>query len=503
MDQDLSHMDQSILPLHLRQGAIRAKDDKNDRRVQKQTISGIAWDGIEEEDEEEEPDLPPLQRRTSLQMFMTEYLGPDHATGEYAIQTRKEAIMMKSWQFAIRIYPTVAWLVVAVCLLFLFLARYYRAIEPDGQRLLVLKRMLQAEVKVAASLAPAFRIVSTLAFAARSGVLNVSSPYTSLPNVLAPELHAGPAVNFVQVVGNVPSMSRMTVLRPGSLNDDWLLFQERVPAIFAAADPCSSYKQDPMRCFKLNNSALINVPRDAAAMRWQRPNFLTYDGTVPLWVGAEDRVEMMFPAFDITAVRTYAYRLLAFINASNATTPSGGRGPLLAVEVALDLADTSAAIRDAAPEGGATYVCTADGTVVAGSNWLPEAIAMYDPEEGKVMYPSLWDLGLPWASAVTREMVASTRQREGWSGSDIVVARPLAVGDPAGASYRLGLADLRIVSTAPRTVGTSGDFKALVHGAIGVLGAPGVFLLLALVIHAAYATIVACMRRCFQRHWNK
>lgn len=401
--------------------------------------------------------------------------------------------MINNWQFAIRIYPAAAWSVVVLCLMVLFLARYYTAIEPEAQRLLVLKLMLQAEVKVASSLAPAFRVVSSLAFAARAGVLNTSTPYTSLTNILAPEFNAGPGINFVQVVG---AGELATLLRPGTIHDEKLPTADRTLQVFAAAAPCAGLKQDPMLCLNLNNSALIDVPRDAAAMRWQRPSFLAYDGTMPVWINANQRMD---PIIDVEKLDTFAHRLVAFINASNATTPSGGRGPRMAVEVAIDLKGAFAAIREAAPEDGATYLCTTEGTVIAGSNWLPQASAMYDPEEGMMVYPRLWDLDFGWMNAITPAMVAARRQAEGWSGSDIVVTRPLAVGDLAGGSYRTGLADFRIVSTAPRTVGTTKTFKALVHGAMGVMGAPGVFLLLALMVLAAHTLLMKFLRRLFER----
>jgi len=167
---------------------------------------------------------------------------------------------------------------------------------------------------------------------------------------------------------------------------------------------------------------------------------------LPVWIHPDERMD---PTIDHTQLNTFAHRLVAYINASNATTRKGGRGPIMAVEVGIDLAGVAAAMRTAAAKDGATYVCTADGTVIAGSNWFPEATAMYDPAEGLVVYPQLWDLGFPWMEAISPKMVAGRRQAEAWSGSDIVVARPLAVGDQTGASYRTGLADLRIVSMAP------------------------------------------------------
>jgi len=509
MDQDLSKMDQSILPLHLREGLILSKEDafitkqQSRANIRQNNATGkrksITGEIMESEEEEEDPDeFEWKDPRSKFKIFLSKFLGHEDGTAFTSGRHGKDSILMNNWQFAIRIYPCAAWTFVVLVLMFIFLARYFEVVEPEGQRMIVLKLMLQTEVSVAASLAPAFRVVSSLALAAQAGVLNTSSwqtSYTSLSNILAPELNMGPHINFVKVVG---ASDYTTLLRPGRIHVERLATIDRAPLVFAAPVPCGSVRQDPMRCLSLNNSALIDVPRDAAALRWQRPAFLTYDGALPIWIHPDERMD---PTIDYTQLNTFAHRLVAYINASNATTRKGGRGPIMAVEVGIDLAGVQAAMRTAAAKDGATYVCTADGTVIAGSNWFPEATAMYDPVEGLVVYPTLWDLGFSWMEAISPKMVAGRRQAEAWSGSDIVVARPLAVGDQMGASYLTGLADLRIVSMAPRAVGTTADFKALVHGAIGVMGAPGVFLLVALIVLAAHGIFMAVMRFLFN-HWH-
>jgi len=504
MDQDLSLLDQSILPLHMREGAIRSKTAAFEHQLGNRRRSLGSQDEedeeVEDEDFEEDPDFVWVDTRSRTKRFLSRFLGYEGDIGA-AEQKRADTIVMNHYQVAIRIYPCCAWSIVVMCLVFLFLARYFRALEPEGQRLVVLKNMLQTEVRIAAALAPAFRVVSSLALAARAGLLNApktsnaSSPYTSLSNIIGPEFEAGRHIEFVQVIG---AAEKMALLRPGSIGNDTLPMtaMDRQLQVFAPNTECNYMKQDPVRCLKLNNSLLIDVPRDGAALRWQRPSFLTYDGAMPLWIYANQRLD---PELDALALRTFAHRLVAYINASSATTSSGGRGPVLAVEVGIDLGGVTSAIRSAVPEGGSTYLCTKSGTVIAGSNWLPEAAGMYDPEEGMIIYPRLWDLGFAWADAVTPAMVAASRQSEGWHGSDIVVTRPLAVGDPAGGSYRAGLADLRVVTIGPRTVGTSKDFKALVHGAMGVMGAPGVFLLLTLVVLASHSFTIKCLNCVFSR----
>jgi hypothetical protein len=495
MDQDLAILDQSILPLHLRKGAICSKEEAHERRNQnKKNITGA----MEDEDEEEEVPSENFEwkdDRSKFKIFLSHFLGHEDLTEEERHERPEPVLIeMDNWQFAVRIYPCAAWSFVITCLMFLFLARYFTVIESDGQRLQVLKMMSQTEVKVAAALAPAFRAVSALAFAAKAGVLNTSSPYTSLSNIMAPEFYAGSAIQFVQVVG---AGDYTTLLRRGNISAEELPTRDRQLLVFAANQPCQFLKKDPMLCMTLNNSELIDVPRDAAAMRWQRPSYLAYDGTVPYWLYPDERID---PIIQVDSNMTmFAHRLVAFVDARNTTGVFGERGPRLAVEVAIDLSNVFSVVREAVPEGGETYVCTTDGTVIAGSNYMPQAQDMYDPAEAMMVYPRLWDLGLNWVKEVTPAMVAERKQSEGWSDSDIVVTRPLAVGDTAGASYRLGLADLRIVSTAPRTVGTSSMFKSLVHGAMGVMGAPGVFLFMFLVALGVHAIIMCVANFIFNR----
>merc|ERR1711971_388807 len=172
----------------------------------------------------------------------------------------------------------------------------------------------------------------------------------------------------------------------------------------------------------------------------------------------------------------YCHRVAARIEASNAT-----RRPM-AVEVAIDLASAAAAIRSAVPKGGATYVTTADGVLIAGSNWYPKSSAMYDPVTASVIYLRIWDLGFKWTKVLSSDMLMGTKPVEAWYETDMVSVRPLAVGDPKGGASRAGYSDLRLISTAPRAVGISDEFRNLAFASFGVMGAPGAFFLLTLVL---------------------
>jgi len=317
----------------------------------------------------EEEEFVWVDPRSKLKRFLSRFLGHEGDIGDLE-QKKADTIVMNHWQIAIRIYPCLVWSVMAMCLILLFLWRYFQVIEPEGQTLVVLKNMLQTEARISAALSPAFRVVSSLAFATRAGLLNASSPYTSLSNIVGPEFEAGRQIEFVQVVG---AAEEMVLLRPGTIGNDTLPMtaMDRRLQVSAATMQCRYVKEDPVRCLKLNNSGLIDVPRDGAAVRWQRPSFLTYDdGSMPHWIFAGQRLD---PELDALSLQIFAHRLVAYINASSAATSSGGRGPLLAVEVAIDLKDVNSAIRSAVPEGGTTYLCTTSGTVIAGSSWLPEA----------------------------------------------------------------------------------------------------------------------------------
>lgn len=484
-DQDLSLMDQSILPLHLRQGAIRTKEEafahrRQSRIAKNKDLLAIGYDEDEEEDEDADA-FEWKDTRSNFKIFLSEFLGHETGAGFDNKEIYKESIMMDNWQLAYRVYPCIAWSVIVVFLLVLWTMRYYSPVELDSQRLLVQKVMVQTEAAVAAQLAPAFRVVSALALGARAGLFNMSSPYASVTNIVAPEMLAGPSVLFVQVDG---ASEKSIYLRPGQMHDEMLSTALRKPLVFLSPTPCEAILEglDPMLCLGLNNSALIDVPKEGASMRWQRPAFMDLDGSGQ-YLAMQNWI--------------FSHRLAARIDATNATTPSGDKGPVLGMQVGIDLSATIAAVSDTAPKAGETYICTSDGIVVAGSTWVAEATLMFDPAVGAVMYPRLWDLGLPWVSALSSSMIAGSRQAEGWHGTDIVMVRPLAIGDPRGGSYRTGLADLRIVSTVPRRVATSSMMKDLISGAMGVMGAPGVYLLLALVAACLSATFMGTLRWAF------
>jgi len=91
--------------------------------------------------------------------------------------------------------------------------RFFGPIETNAQRVFAYSLVTQAEVKVAASLAPAFEIASALSMGARAGLFN-SLSYTALTNVVSPYLLASAAVQFVHVVG---ATEKAVIFRPGSI----------------------------------------------------------------------------------------------------------------------------------------------------------------------------------------------------------------------------------------------------------------------------------------------
>jgi len=183
----------------------------------------------------------------------------------------------------------------------------------------------------------------------------------------------------------------------------------------------------------------------------------------------------------------FVHRLAADIDATNYSSEMR-----LATQVAIDLTGAASAVKDLAPQDGAIFVSTADGVVIAGSNWEPAGEAQYDPASDEASYPFLSDLDLGWTSAVSSEMIAGSEPSEAWNGDDIVVVRPLAVGNPAGGSHRAGFADLRIMATVPRKSGTSQEMKNLVTTAMTVMGTPGAFIVLAIVLTCVSCCTMSC-----------
>merc|ERR1712039_1143072 len=81
------------------------------------------------------------------------------------------------------------------------------------------------------------------------------------------------------------------------------------------------------------------------------------------------------------------------------------------------------ATRAAAPHAGAVYVCDTNGTLLAGSNWVPQASP--DIATQAVAYATLWEVPAPWAKTITRSMVMSSQRSEQWHGRDLVIVQPL------------------------------------------------------------------------------
>jgi len=302
----------------------------------------------------------------------------------------------------------------------------------------------------------------------KAGLINSSAPYSSISMMVTPEMLKSPHIQLVQVVG---ASSMIATVRPGSLHDVMTPAEERRTIVFGKPMNCD--EDDPQSCVGLNSSALIHAPLEGASVRWQRPLFVSssYSGEalpVPDW--------------------KFSHRLVARIDTSYAMLQP------LAVEVAIDLAGVADAVRSAVPEGGATYVVTADGTIIAGSNYKPRAAALYDPMTAIVIYPRIWDLGFKWTTALSSQMLVGTEAVEAWYNTDMVSVRPVAAGDTRGGGYRAGYSDLRLISTAPREVGISTTFRNLAMAAFGVIGAPCAFVLFSLVMFILSSIWWFCLR---------
>jgi hypothetical protein len=400
--------------------------------------------------------------RSYLKILLSKFLGFEYAQQEHA------SVVMERWQFGIRIFPWLVWCIVVVFAILVWIMRYLGVVETDAQRIFAQNMMLQAEVKIAASLAPAFELMSSLAMGARAGLFNGSS-YAPLMHAIAPHMLANPSVKYVRVAGvtKFPAL-----IGPGKIHNTSFPIKERMPFVALGSSVCKS-QDEPESCLGLNNTAFINASKDGTSVRYQRPGFLTFDShgqpvsDVDTWI--------------------YCHRVAAKIDATNYSSKMR-----LAAEVILDLSGARSAAKSIAPKNGAIYLVAADGTVLAGSNWEPKPKSQYDPVVGDSVYPLLWDLNLPWASALTSEVIAKRNQTEAAKGTDMVIVRPLAVGDSKSGSYQAGFADLRIVSTVPLSAGTSTDMKNLINAAMVTLGTPGVLVLVTLFGSCASIVVVSC-----------
>mmetsp|Transcript_95473 Transcript_95473/g.165850 ORF Transcript_95473/g.165850 Transcript_95473/m.165850 type:complete len:690 (+) Transcript_95473:96-2165(+) len=470
-EQDLSGVDQNILPLHMREGAIvqsrastklsRASSsspslDMFTSNPTRSTALSVVSGPIEEEDfqeeEREDSDYEWVDNRSQLKKFLSMMLGyePD--------EKEREHILMPQTLLCMCTGPFFCWVFIAVVFLALWVWRFYFEVFYEAQRVCALAAIVSVETDMNNMLAPAYAVASTIAFGARAGLLNTSDPFKMLERLVTPNLLASPDLRVLRVVG---AAKQVALVRPGSLhmvNAEGDPVQDRAARVFGLSDMC--LPSDPVACLNLDNSDLMPVASSGASLRWQRPIFISADTNgVPMdmsqWVlGHRLAVELKAPG-DVS------HNPMAFEVTIALKTITDVKNPWNWIDGESDVE---------------AFVCLKDGTLLSSDIGAWKGKASLDPHTRKVVYQSLWDLQLPWADQVTKEMLSEQTESEGWDGENLIVTRPVRGGKSEAASYQLGEADLRVVVMVPLKGSVSPHLRRLGMAALFSLCAPGVFL---------------------------
>mmetsp|Transcript_19429 Transcript_19429/g.42445 ORF Transcript_19429/g.42445 Transcript_19429/m.42445 type:complete len:511 (+) Transcript_19429:85-1617(+) len=392
--EDWDELDIDALPLHLREGTVTKQKPQSIDHADKGTPSA------------QEPE------ERHLQLAVVDQNNSAYLRQMPTFQSPKVEVLVKRQALWIVCGLCCAWSALATALLLVYGIRIYEPVYGEVHRLVAHAAILRATMDAAQILAPALAVLRTLSLAAHSG-FNSSDPIL-LSLLLAPDMYLAHAVKQVRLVGSGAAVTLIhwgLTLSPGHL-----------PQI--SEIECSA--RDRLSCLGLNVSRLIQAPGNLA-VGWQEPDFLRVD--------AEGE-----------PVSAEQWRLVHHLSSQVV-----GESFLLAVDLAVDLGELGT---EAAERKVSVYFCTEDGTLLAGSNWRPRALAN---QKGELIYPHLVDLPLPWVSVPGLRGLTSA---EMWHGRDLIAVSPLDLGDGT-AFATASRSALRVVVHVP--------FEAAVHSALPML----------------------------------
>eukprot|EP00927_Polykrikos_kofoidii_P060536 TRINITY_DN55494_c0_g1_i1.p1 TRINITY_DN55494_c0_g1~~TRINITY_DN55494_c0_g1_i1.p1 ORF type:complete len:714 (+),score=104.06 TRINITY_DN55494_c0_g1_i1:190-2331(+) len=412
-NEDWDNLEISHLPLYLREGRIRKEgeegDSQGDYRIEKTGTIDFSdqikidefGNPIEADDEED----------------VAQWDDDEESPG-VPIYTNVKLLILRGMCFAV-------WAMVVTSLLGVYIARYYMFVRSSGQRIRADNSLLLAQVETSNVLQQALGMVRLVALTGRAGYFNKTrvDPFAVLTAIFTPSLLSSPAVKHVRIFG---IRDQLLLTRRGLLFDEKMPKETRLPVIYALPPDCD-VGADPLECLGANTSRVVPGPDVGAVVGWQKPLFIGEDS--------------LGRPLDVTQW-TLGHYLTARVNLSS----SGIIGEL-GMEVAVNLESLEAMTRRVKPPGGAVYVCTEDGTLLAGSEWRAKATA--DPATGKVAYPTLWDLNMPWGDVASKEILIRGGRVEGWYGPDLVAVDSFHIGVSGGAAQAAARGALRAVVFAP------------------------------------------------------
>jgi len=245
------------------------------------------------------------------------------------------------------------------------------------------------------------------------------------------------------------------LVRPGLLHSKQDPPNARVPFVYALP------KTDPVRS--------DHPPVDLeVSPQWSLPEFIG--------LGSQGEV------LDSSSQWTYALHLTSLFNASASSFAP------LAADVALDLGPANNALRAAAPRGGAIFLCTRSGIVLAGSNWEPRA-AVGTPASSQPL-PGFWDLPLSWGRSVMPSKLANSKPSEIRHGNDLILVEPLKVGNTL--EPQQAREDLRVIVFTPEGSKARVELGNLSLVAVALSAIPPAVCVLVLIMFAIIRLVRCC-----------
>lgn len=406
LGQDWSNVDINRMPLHLRQGNLRAtaSDVLHTPATPPKQIRGLVrsnseMEGEEGDEEDENNDLPYI-----------------------SVPVKRMNLFSGTCCFII-------WVLCADFLMVINVWRYSTTLRQEAQRIAVDTALLRAEATVHTHLAPALEVVRSVALAARAGYFNQSlglPVYDVITAVTAPLMVASPALATVAYSG---VSKQVLLVRRGNLMDEDTTEEQRLPMIYTL----ESCQLSPLACLALNGSRVVPAPDYGAALGWQYLEFSRVDALgQPLdgdkWV--------------------LTHHLGAHMDLGSSDFPSAP----MAVDVTISLNALSKAMKEVAPSGGEVFVTTEDGTLLAGSAWNPVATS---DTLGQVVYQGIWDVGRPWADIASKALLDKAaanpdgRAEEVFGLADVVAVGSLQVGCEGSGARLAARSALRVVVYSP------------------------------------------------------
>lgn len=321
------------------------------------------------------------------------------------------------------------------------------------------------DLNVTAVLSPALGAARAVLFGFRSGLLlDAAGPNLSrsMSAVLGPLMAEAPGIRIVQVAGFAGDEDLAFVV-PGTLHDPTPAPPDRavptpvpvarLPDVLNLHTGSDCTPADPFGCMGLGLEGQSCGGVRAAC--WRGPAYVAIgDDAEEDWI--------------------WSHQLLAH----SSPEPDSASG-FLAISVAVDAGGLQSAVVAAAPDGGAAFICSEGGVIVAGHpGWR-------QPAAGEAYAESLPDLDSAWAGAPgLMDAVAADGRSELWFGEDLIIVQPLAASARGAGPFAGASPSLRVLVVAPRSYGVQERLDLLSRGALALAAAP--FVLFFLILLALY-----------------